>query len=390
MPEPVYHLQSLSLAMVCASAVTFACLAPALFRFPAEFRASMRTWIIGTALVVFADVVFFVGVEAPWAQTAMLAVAALGAAEWIHALRLYNGRARRAAWPYAVIAIGAAASFAAPSYPMTVLVTSLLYATLYLGAARAAASIREPVRSTGRILLVAVFAAIALVMAARLGLFVSGLRSGAAQGFTTPPRALMFILASVAPIAASFAFVLACGERLGDRLLRWSLTDALTGIPNRRAFLDSLERAVSNGLRRSEPVAVLVIDVDYFKRVNDTAGHATGDAALIAVAQLLSAATRGEDTLGRLGGEEFGVVAPGANLASATLVAERLRESIAAAPVVVDGRSFELSVSIGVAVTSAGLSDASSLLSRADALLYQAKGRGRNQVVTTLLDAGDE
>lgn len=386
MPEVSYHLQSLSLAMVVVSSVTFACLAPALLRFPEDFRASMRAWIVGTALVVSTDVVFFLGLGISHLDSVLTAVAGLGAAEWLQALRLYNGHARRAAWPYVVIALGTGLSLAVPSYPTSVLVTSTSFALLYAGAAYAAARIREPEHSTGRLLLVAVFVGIALVMAGRLGLFLSGLRSGAPPGFTSPPRALMFIAASIGPVAGSFAFVLACGERLGRRLLNWSLTDSLTGVPNRRALLDALGRAVAAGRRRSEPVALLVIDIDHFKRVNDTAGHATGDAVLTLIARLLAEAARQEDTLGRLGGEEFGVVLPGAGLAEAEQVAERLRETVAATPVGVGGSSFELTVSIGASASAGGEEAADSLLARADDLLYEAKRRGRNQVVASLAE----
>jgi diguanylate cyclase (GGDEF)-like protein len=259
-----------------------------------------------------------------------------------------------------------------------VLITSTLFVVLYLAVAMTSARIHEPEDSVGRLLLVVVFGGIALVMAARVGLVFSGLRSGAPPGFTSPVRALMFIIASSGPVAGSFAFVLTCGERIGARLLHEGLTDPLTGVPNRRAFLDSLVQALSLGRRRAEPVAVLVVDVDHFKHVNDSAGHAAGDQILVAVAQLLSSKLRAGDRLGRLGGEEFGVVVQGAG---PTLVAERLREAIAAHPVAVEGRSFQMTVSIGVVASASCEEDPRSLLARADELMYEAKGRGRNQVI---------
>lgn len=384
MPETSYHLQSLALTMVVVSSVTFACLAPALLRFHAEFRASLRSWVLGTALAVSADLVFFLATDLSHGYALLTALAGLGAAEWLQALRLYNGETRRRAWPYLVVATATGVLLAAPSYPTSVLVNSSAFALLYAGVALSATGIREPERSTGRRLLIAVFGVVALVMLARLGLFLSGLRSGAPAGFTSPPRALMFVIASIGPVAGSFAFVLACGERLGSRLLRWSLTDSLTGIPNRRAFLDALGRALSAGRRRSEPVAVLVLDVDHFKRVNDTSGHATGDAVLAGLARRLAEAARAEDTPGRLGGEEFGVVVPGADPATAAQVAERLRETIAASPITVEGGAFELTVSIGLTVSTSCDEPPASLLDRADAHLYEAKRRGRNQVVGAL------
>ncbi len=386
MAESTYHLKSLALAMVVVSSVTLACLAPALLRLGDEFRASLRSWIVGTALVVFTDVVFFVGPELS-TDTPLMALAGLGAAEWMHALRLYGGATRRRIWPYVVVILATCASLAAASYPTSMLATSLAFALIYGGVALSALQIREPRRSTGRILLTAIFALIALVMVARLGLFVTGLRSGAPPGFTSPPRALMFVLASIGPVAGSFAFVLACVERLAQRFLELSLTDPLTGIANRRALFDALERALGAGRRHAQPAAVLVVDVDHFKRVNDAAGHQAGDLALVEVARLLGRASRSEDTLGRLGGEEFALVLPGAALEAATQTAERLREVVASTPVAADGRLFELTVSIGVAATRGGDTSAS-LLGRADTLLYEAKRLGRNRVVAAPPAAG--
>jgi diguanylate cyclase (GGDEF)-like protein len=377
-PGTTYHLNSLALATVVVSSATLACLAPALLRAGTDLRSSLRAWLVGSILAVSSDVLFFLELDAlPFAL--LLALAGLGAAEWLHAVRLFRGPARRAVWPWFVVAIAAATCLASPSYPVHVVATSTSLGLVYLGAAWSALGIRVPDRSVGRVLLVAVFGLLVAVMAARLGLFVSGVRSGAPPGFTTPARALLFVLASIGPVAASFAFVLACGERLGDRLLRWSLTDSLTGLPNRRAFFDALDRTLAAGHRRRQPTAVLAIDLDEFKRVNDTAGHAAGDLALVEVARRLQRGSRSEDTVGRLGGEEFGLVLPDADREAATGAAERLRLAIASAPVVAEDHSFDLTVSIGFAVAE-GDETSADVYARADVLLYEAKRLGRNRV----------
>ena len=379
MPGTTYHLDSLALATVVVSSVTLACLAPALLRASTDLRSSLRAWLAGSALAVSSDVLFFLEIDGlPFAL--LLTMAGLGAAEWLHAVRLFRGPARRAVWPWIVVAAAAAACLASPSYPVHVVATSMSLGLIYLGAAWTAFGIRAPERSVGRVLLVAVFGLLAAVMAVRLGLFASGVRSGAPSGFTTPLRALLFVLASIGPVAASFAFVLACGERLGDRFLRWSLTDSLTGLPNRRAFFDALDRTLAAGRRRRQPTAVLALDLDEFKRVNDTAGHVAGDLALVEVARRLQRGSRSEDTAGRLGGEEFGLVLPDADLEAATGTAERLRKVVAEGPVVAEGRSFGLTVSIGVAIAE-GDETSSNVYARADALLYEAKRLGRNRVV---------
>jgi diguanylate cyclase (GGDEF)-like protein len=380
MPGTVYHLQTLALTMVTVSTIAFLCLAPALLRFSDEFRESTRSWVVGTALVVTADVIFFFAYDLPYLHGILTIVAGAGVAEWIHALRRYNGLPGRTWWPYVTVAIGATISLLVPSYPTSVLVTSVLYSVLYIGAARYASMIEEPVRSTGRALLIVVFVLIAVVMTGRLALFVSGVRSGAPEGFTSLVRALMFVVASVAPIAASLAFVITVGERLGDRLLHWSLTDPLTGMANRRALFDAMNRELSSSRRHAEPVSLIVIDLDHFKRVNDTAGHEAGDQALAEVGRVIRETARAEDSVGRLGGEEFAVVVPGADLASALRAAERLREALASTPIAAGGRVFNLTASMGVAEWD-GKEEPSALMSRADRLLYQAKDSGRDLVV---------
>jgi len=309
-----------------------------------------------------------------------LAIAGLGVTEWIRAVKLLKGDSRPSRWPYAVAAGGTIATVVWPGYPLTALIISVTLGALYLGTARAAAKIRLQIPSVGRAVLVTVFAAIGLIMVSRVVLFFASSGSGAAPGFTSTARAVMFIAVSAGPFAGSLGFVLTCGEKLGHRLLFLSLTDPLTKIPNRRAFLDSLRRSIAIGSRRSEPVAVLVLDVDHFKQVNDAAGHAAGDEVLVEVAKRLAEASRSEDAVARIGGEEFGVVQSGVGLDDAAAAAERLREAIVKNPITVDGRSFTLSVSIGVAATSGVEESPSQLLARADKLMYVAKSRGRNQV----------
>ena len=380
MAEGIYHLDSLAFAVMVCGAATLACLALMLRRFADELRASLRAWLTGAAILVAVDLILFLGIH-PVIDRALTGAAAIGVAEWIHALRIYAGSTRRLVWPYVIALGGAALALAVPSYPGTVLASSLSLGVLHLGAAWAAARIREPERSMGRLLLVAVFATFALVLFVRLGLFLSGFRSGAPEGFTSAARALLFVLVSLGPVVGSYAFVLACGERLGDRIRGQGLTDSLSGLANRRALFDALDRALAGGKRHHEPVAVLLVDLDEFKRVNDAAGHAAGDAALVEVARRMRSVARADDVLGRLGGEEFGAVLPGVDAQGAETAAERMRLAVADTPVRAEGRTFALTVSIGVVEARAG-EDSTALLARAEALLYEAKRRGRNRVLT--------
>lgn len=168
------------------------------------------------------------------------------------------------------------------------------------------------------------------------------------------------------------------GRHLED-LARLAREDALTRVPNRRAFDEALGREVARSARSGVPLAAIVLDVDRFKRVNDGHGHAAGDAVLAAVAVRAAAALRAGDLLARLGGEEFAVLLPGADLAAAAEVAERIRAAVAREPVEAGGRPIAVTVSLGCAALERD-EDGAALLARADARLYAAKERGRDRV----------
>lgn len=176
-------------------------------------------------------------------------------------------------------------------------------------------------------------------------------------------------------------------SRLFNELRRLSLHDALTGLLNRRAMEETLQASVRSSRRSGEVFAVMMLDLDYFKRINDDFGHAVGDLALKHASQLLRGALRDVDHLSRFGGEEFVVLMPGATLAQAHPVAERLRQLLAANPLNHESQTVNLSVSIGVAEWRGFDDDSPTLLERADAALFQAKVQGRNRVVTALTDS---
>ncbi|MER2536343.1 MAG: GGDEF domain-containing protein [Rhizobiaceae bacterium] len=158
-----------------------------------------------------------------------------------------------------------------------------------------------------------------------------------------------------------------------------ALTDALTGMQNRRYFDEALDEYLKEFARVRRPVGLMIIDLDHFKHVNDTHGHDVGDEVLRAVAECLKDLTRYHDVVARLGGEEFAVVAPNMNLDLLTRLAERIRKAIAAAPVSRDKSKLRVTASIGVAVWD-GYEDAEGLFRRADQNLYEAKRGGRNRI----------
>ncbi|MCA0143759.1 diguanylate cyclase [Blastococcus sp. LR1] len=150
-------------------------------------------------------------------------------------------------------------------------------------------------------------------------------------------------------------------------------TDPLTGIPNRRRFLERVSAAVADSAW-GHPAVVLLVDLDGFKAVNDADGHAAGDALLIAVGSALGGVVRETDTVARLGGDEFGVLADVTAGSSAELLAERLREAVAAA-----GARYGVTASVGVAEIQVG-DDVEDLMHRADVAMYQAKTSGGDRI----------
>ena len=185
-------------------------------------------------------------------------------------------------------------------------------------------------------------------------------------------------------IASSFAFLLMHKER-GDREKHeLATTDGLTGVYNRRTFKELAEPILSRARRSRGPVSLLLIDLDHFKRVNDTHGHLSGDEVLAGFAKLTRSCLRKEDLLARYGGEEFVVLLPGTTEPAAIALADRIRTEVADAALCPANDKVRVTVSIGVAGESGEhLATLEMLLGRADEALYAAKARGRNCVVTS-------
>lgn len=157
--------------------------------------------------------------------------------------------------------------------------------------------------------------------------------------------------------------------------------DALTGTHNRRYFEEAFKREVLRSLRHARPLALLVIDVDHFKQVNDRLGHLVGDEVLRSIGGQLKRRTRADEMLARYGGEEFMLVLAEASFADAVQVAEELRQAIADTPIETSRGPVVVTISVGVAHCD-GRSEttAQQLIDRADSRLYEAKGNGRNRV----------
>ena len=169
-------------------------------------------------------------------------------------------------------------------------------------------------------------------------------------------------------------------KELEAELFHQASTDALTGISNRRHFQNLAEQEARRARRFSRDLTVMMIDIDLFKPINDTFGHAAGDVVIQGIVKRALESLRQSDSLGRVGGEEFAVVLPETSLAAAFDVAERLRAHIQEKPIIAGHVAVTCTVSIGVAQLSPQDSGIEDLLHRADTALYAAKKGGRNRV----------
>jgi diguanylate cyclase (GGDEF)-like protein len=167
---------------------------------------------------------------------------------------------------------------------------------------------------------------------------------------------------------------------MADKLREHARTDDLTGLPNFRAFRERIDNEIDRASRYPEHFGVLVLDLDRFKQYNDNFGHLAGNVALQRVSQVIRAAVRSVDFAARYGGEEFAVIVPNIEVATLTVIAERIRAGVEALPAPPDGA--QVTVSIGAALFPPDGKTAEQLFHVADERLYQAKAEGRNRVVT--------
>jgi diguanylate cyclase (GGDEF)-like protein len=179
-------------------------------------------------------------------------------------------------------------------------------------------------------------------------------------------------------IVTNLGFLLMCKMRAESEVRAQAMTDEMTGLANRRALDLALQHALAGAQRRQRPFAVVMVDVDHFKTINDRFGHSVGDTALTAFAARLQQGLRAQDLPFRYGGEEFSVLLPDADAEGAAILAERLRQQVA---LPADADMQAISASFGVAAWRPG-DTADALMGRADQALYRAKASGRNRVET--------
>ena len=357
---------------------------------PADYRPSLRWWLAGAVLMPVGFLLLVRNAVPGDVPGLVLAhgVSAVALASSAVALRLFHGAPQRRAGLAATAALVVLASyyftFEAPSVHWRTVVLAALYAILMGASARAIFRRHGPPGPipgvTG-----AVFALGAVLMTIR-GLTELLAARPVDSVFPLEPASLLVLaVLGVLPLLSTVGFLLMCTERSQAELEKAAHMDYLTGICNRRAIEDLARRAIAAARRHGMPMAMMIVDVDHFKRINDQYGHECGDLALVESVRRLRVGLRAEDLVGRLGGEEFVAVMPNTDGTAALAAAERVRAAFAAEPMHIDGHDVPVTVTAGVAVLTAEDQQFSHLLRRADRAMYAGKNAGRNQV---MLDGG--
>ncbi len=383
-------------AMMVTALLTFcvgASLSFATSRYPAELRAAMRVWIGGLFLQTFA---LIAGALAdPTVSAGVLIVGntayALAFAEMARAMRFFFGHPR-SDFPVFLVALvtfnsvlsgvvwpGIVHSVALNAAPLAILQLTVAHLVLFRRK-----GLRPADYLTGTLFIAC--AALAVTRGLIELLVEPGVAPGLHRGITNG----VFVFGSILPMLGTIGFMLMCGDRLSDDLMRLAMVDPLTGAYNRRTLAEHARAAIGEAVRLRLPLALLAIDVDHFKEINDEYGHETGDEALLGLVRLMRESLDAGHVLSRIGGEEFAVLMPGTDETDARAVAERLRRHVADSSLLINDHVIRLQISIGVSALADGIGDLGALLRAGDQALYAAKRAGRNRVIigTSLAQKG--
>ncbi|MDC8785410.1 GGDEF domain-containing protein [Roseateles koreensis] len=233
----------------------------------------------------------------------------------------------------------------------------------------------------GRYMLLFGFCAQQLVLIVRVCMVLAGATPAFSGALSNGFVALLFVATLVTVLGNTLGFAYMIMERSERRNFELAMKDMLTGLSNRRAITDVLLTAVARAQRQGQLLSVLMLDIDHFKKINDSYGHQAGDKVLQGVAQILQSRLRAQDQIGRFGGEEFLVVLPDTGIEGALTLAEALRAAVESTPTQWGVHRISATISIGVRggmVTGADTADG--LVGAADAAMYRAKQTGRNRI----------
>ncbi|MBI2395285.1 MAG: GGDEF domain-containing protein [Deltaproteobacteria bacterium] len=366
-------------------------------------RQGVGAWTISLLLqATFFVVTSLRGPTTDPLTTALTAAAAAAgySAQLAAVLRFYGRRTPPAAHAGGALAVAAILGALAARPQVRIVVASVIYgATMFAMAAVARGLHREERRMGNRLLVVGLVSGGAVLVVRGV---LAALHPEVFLGFHSRPEGsgavpvVSAVFAHAVTIACSLGFLLMHRERHEDVIERLAMTDPLTGAYNRRTLFELGGKEVARARRTGSSVSVVILDIDHFKRINDTHGHQTGDAVLEGFVAIVRGCLRRTDLLARYGGEEFCVVLPGESKDGARVLAERIRAAVEAGAIGVEGRTVRVTSSAGIASLAdvADLADASggdgraapdsglsAIVGRADEALYEAKRSGRNRVV---------
>lgn len=353
---------------------------------PANLRPAVTPWVAATLLQPVGFVLLTQrDVLSPWLTIVVAnALIALAFAAYGLALRRFFQLPARAGLLSLAVALAVATSawwgLVQPDLTQRLIAISLVLAWM-LGYSAWTIYRRSDARGPIRHVAGGAFLFSALIMAYRSVVLVYDPGQVTTVFQLTHVQLLTYALGGILPVVATLGFLLLCTERSQRELERAARVDYLTGVYNRRAIEELGTRAIAAARRHGMSLAALVVDIDHFKRINDELGHAAGDHALVRAVERIRDELRTEDLLGRLGGEEFIVLMPSTDSASAVAAAERIRESFSAQPLVLGDQRRQVTLSIGVAVLAPADRQFSQLLQRADRAMYAAKKAGRDLVM---------
>lgn len=350
-----------------------------------EVRRSAVDWRIGTLL--FAGGGILMALRDQFVESFILPIAYglgfVGATLYWRGNRSFCGVPSRH-WMFVPAVLGIFAVYVLstwwPQAGIRIAIASTVFSGLMLAGGHALRISRRIDVVLSRRVLIGVLYGVGGMMLLRAAFFVMTVTNPELSGHIGWVDAATSVLLPILPVVGTTAFLLMCLERSRLALQHAADTDDLTGLQNRRSITRSGESRFASARQEGHGFAIAVIDIDYFKQINDRYGHAHGDAALCHVADVLKSACPEPHLLGRQGGEEFVALLRVEDEAAAIALADGLRRAVDAVPFVVDGASLSISASVGVSTMAQGDSEYDDVLRRADAALYAAKARGRNRV----------
>jgi diguanylate cyclase (GGDEF)-like protein len=350
-------------------------------------QPSLRWWILATVAHPFGFLMVGLRelVSNWWSTVLSNVLIAIAFAGFAVSLRTFNGspqrRERLVGLVVATALLASYYTYADPNENMRIGTISVVYALLLGSSARAIYRHGQPrtiiTHLTGSMFLIGT-----AIMAWRGAIYMFVPTGIPPSAFVASPLQIAaYAAGGLLPVVSTIGYLLMCTEFNQRELAKAASLDYLTGICNRRAIEDLASRSIAAARRHGMPMALMIIDVDHFKRINDEHGHQAGDVALVETVRRIRESLRSEDLVGRLGGEEFVAVMPNTDGGSALAAAERMRAAFADEPMRIGEASLPITVSIGVAVLDAQDQVYSHLLRRADRAMYAAKTAGRNKVM---------